>query len=285
MIEIRKSKSEEVAELQDLFQLCFGDGPEVSGLYFDHFYRPEEFLVLREDGKLRAMAGLLNVTLTEPDGKSVKAAYLYGMGTHPDHQGKGFAAQLLNYADFYLHGKRDCIVTMPATDALHAFYAKFGFTECFPLLEGEVTPRLPKDGETSLPVNASDYEVLREELLAENFHVTCAHLTGLQEQLCRFSHGSMLRLNVNGTIGCAAVEQWNGTSLCKELLIHPDALEGAVALIAQAVYAQHFVIRRPAFYPKEGLQWRNFGMIKWYDPIAAKRWQNTDTPYMGLAFD
>ena len=285
MIEIRKSKVEEIAELQDLFQLCFGDGPEVSGLYFDHFYHPEEFLVLREDGELRAMAGLLNVTLTEPDGKSVKAAYLYGMGTHPDHQGRGFAAQLLNYADFYLHGKRDCIVTMPATDDLHAFYSKFGFVECFPLLEGEVIPRLPIDGETSLPVDAAAYEALREQLLTEHYHVSYGHLTGLQEQLCQFSHGSLLSLNVNGTVGCAAVEQWNGIALCKELLIHPDALEGAVALTAQAVFADRFILRRPAFYPEDGLKRRNFGMIKWYDPIAARRWQGANAPYMGLAFD
>lgn len=285
MIEIRKSKPEEVGELQDLFQLCFGDGPEVSGLYFNNFYHPEEFLVLREDGELRAMAGLLNVTLTEPDGKSVKAAYLYGMGTHPDHQGKGFAAQLLNYADFYLHGKRDCIVTMPATDSLHAFYSKFGFDECFPLLEGEVTPRLPQEGETSLPVDAATYEALREKLLAEHHHVSYGRLTGLQDLLCKFSHGSLLSLNINGTIGCAAVEQWNDTALCKELLVHPDALEGGVALAAQAVFASHFILRRPAFWPNDTLSHRNFGMIKWYDPIAAKRWQETDPPYMGLAFD
>ena len=51
MIELRKSKPEEVPELQELFRLCFGDGPEVSGLYFNHFYSPEEFLILREEGE------------------------------------------------------------------------------------------------------------------------------------------------------------------------------------------------------------------------------------------
>ena len=118
MIELRKSKPEEVPELQELFRLCFGDGPEVSGLYFQTFYRPEEFLILQEDGEARAMAGLLNLTLTEPDGRTVKAAYLYGMGTHPDHQGRGFAAQLLNYADFYLRG--DGVLAIRAVDTVFA---------------------------------------------------------------------------------------------------------------------------------------------------------------------
>ena len=285
MIELRKSKPEEVPELQELFQLCFGDGPEVSGLYFDRFYRPEEFLILREDGQARAMAGLLNVTLTEPEGKTVKAAYLYGMGTHPDHQGRGFAAQLLNYTDFYLRGKRDCIVTMPATPELHAFYAKFGFAERFPLLEGQVSPRSAQEGETSLPVDAAAYNALREQLLADRFHVSYEHLTGLQENLCRYSGGSLLSLNVNGIPGCAAVEQWGDTALCKELLIAPEGLDGALALVAQAVYPNKLIVRRPAFWPCDGLKRREFGMIKWYDPIAAKRWEQAEHPYLGLAFD
>ena len=285
MIELRKSKPEEVPELQELFRLCFGDGPEVSGLYFDHFYRPEEFLILREDGEARAMAGLLNVTLTEPEGKTVKAAYLYGMGTHPEHQGRGFAAQILNYADFYLHGKRDCIVTMPATPELHAFYAKFGFSACFPVLEGAVSPRAVQTGETSLPVDTAAYDALREQLLAEHYHVSYSELTGLQENLCAYSGGSLLSLNVNGIPGCAAVEQWGDTALCKELLIAPEGLDGALALVAQAVYPRKVILRRPAFWPCDGLKRRDFGMIKWYDPIAAKRWQGANAPYLGLAFD
>lgn len=285
MIELRKSKPDEVPELQELFRLCFGDGPEISGLYFDHFYRPEEFLILREDGEARAMAGLLNLTLSESGGKTVKAAYLYGMGTHPDHQGRGFAAQLLNYADFYLRGKRDCLVAMPATPELHTFYAKFGFSEFFPLSEGDVTPRKPQDGETSLPVDAASYDILREKLLADHHHVSHGRLTGLQEKLCSYSGGSLLSLNVNGTPGCAAVEQWGDTAVIKELLIAPEALDGALALAAQAVYAKRFVLRRPAFWPHAALTRKDFGMIKWYDPIAAKRWQGADGPYLGLAFD
>lgn len=285
MIELRKSKPEEVPGLQELFQLCFGDGPECSGLYFDRFYRPEEFLVLREEGELRAMAGVLNVTLTEPGGKTVKAAYLYGMGTHPEHRGKGFAGQLLNYADFYLRGKRDCLVTVPADEGLHAFYGKFGFRECFSLLEGDVTPRAVRAGETSLPLDAAGYDELRERLLEGRFHVSYGALTGLQESLCAFSGGSLLALDVNGVPGCAAVEQWGDTAVCKELLIAPEAVEGALALIAQAVYARRLILRRPAFLPRAGLTKRAFGMIKWYDPIAAKRWQGADEPYLGLAFD
>ncbi len=285
MIEMRRSKPEEVPELQELFRLCFGDSPECSGLYFNRFYRPEEFLVLREEGALCAMAGLLSLTLTEPGGRTVKAAYLYGMGVHPEHRGRGFAGQLLNYADFYLHGKRDCLITVPADDGLHAFYRKFGFCACFPLLEGEVTPRAVREGERALPLDADAYDALREKLLAERCHVSYGALTGLQEGLCAFSGGSLLSLDVHGVPGCAAVEQWGDTALCKELLIAPAALEGALALTAQAVYARRFVLRRPAFWPGKGLVRRRFGWIKWYDPIAARRWQKADEPYLGLAFD
>ena len=285
MIEMRISKPEEVPELQTLFQLCFGDGPECSGLYFDRHYRPEEYLVLREDGALRSMAGLLNVTLTEPDGRTVKAAYLYGVGTHPEHQGRGFSSQLMNYADFYLHGKRDCVITMPAGAGLHAFYAKFGFAECFPLLEGEVTPRVSLTGGSARTIDAAEYDALREGLLAGQFHVSYGSLTGLQEGLSAYAGGALLALDVDGLPGCAAVECWGDTTLIKELLIAPEGLDGAVALAAQAFPARRVLLRRPAFWPCEGLKRRDFGMIKWYDPIAARRWAGAEGAYLGLAFD
>jgi ribosomal protein S18 acetylase RimI-like enzyme len=285
MIELRASKAEEVPQMQELFQLCFGDGPESSGLYFHEFYRPEEYLVLREDDELRAMAGVLSLTLTEPDGRAVKAAYLYGVGTHPDHRGRGYAGQLLHYADFYLHGKRDCLITVPADAPLHGFYEKFGFSECFSLLEGEVTPRLPLDAETSRPVDAAAYDEMRERLLAGRFHVSYGALTGLQERFCTHSGGVLLELNVNGVPGCAAVERWGDAALCKEMLIPPEGLEGAIALAAQAVFAKRFLLRLPADSHWEGLQTRPFGMVKWYDPIARRRWENAQAPYLGLAFD
>lgn len=284
MIEIRKSMPQEVPALQELFQLCFGDGPECSGLYFNYFYRPDEYLVLLEDGVLCAMAGLLSLTLSEPDGRQVKAAYLYGVGTHPDHQGRGFAGQLLNYADFYLKGKRDCMITVPASLSLYSFYEKFGFQNFSSLWEGEMVPRAPMENETSFSMDTPDYDALREALLAQHHRVSYGPLTGLQEKLCAFSGGSLLSLNVGGIRGCAAVEQWDDTALCKEILIAPDALDGALALVAQAVCAQKFIVRRPAFYPSAGMTKRPFGMIKWYDPIAARRWQGVE-PYLGLAFD
>ena len=284
-MEVRASRREEVPALQELFQLCFGDGPECSGAYFDHFYRPEEYLILWEGGQLLAMAGLLDVTLTGLDGRAVRGAYLYGVGTHPEHRGEGLSIRLLEYADHYLQGRRACLLTVPADEGLHRFYERFGFSEYFPLLEGGVIPRAPREGEISLPVDAAGYDKLREHLLAGRCHVSYGPLTGLQERLCGLSGGSLLSLRVNGLPGCAAVEQWGGTALCKELLIEPEGLEGALALTAQAVCAKRFLLRRPAFWPREGLSQRNFGMIKWYNTPPSGFLDLAAPPYLGLAFD
>lgn len=283
MIELHKSERPDVPELQELFFLCFGDSPACSGLYFDRFYRPEEFLVLREEGALRAMAGLLNISLTEPDGRRVKAAYLYAVGVHPEHRGKGFAGQLLHYADFYLHGKRDCLVTMPAGAHLHAFYKKFGFAEAFPLLEGEAVPRPVREGERARSIGGEEYDELRETLLSGRHHASYGSLSSWQQSLCEYSGGALLALDVCGVPGCAAAEWCDGVLLCKELLIAPEGLEGALALVGQAAGAPRILLRRPAFWPGEGLEKRNFAMVKWYDPIAAKRWQGEG--HFGLAFD
>ena len=195
MIEMRMSKPEEAAEVKALFRLCFGTGPACAGAYLGCHFRPEEHLVLREEGVLVAAAGLWNVTLTEPDGRTVKTAYLC-IATHPDHRGRGFAAQLMNYIDFYLHGKRDCVISAPVEEELRAFFAKFGFSGSFTFPEGEVT--------------------------------LCATFAGES--------------------------------------------------------AQRVLLRRLASWPIEGAERETVGMIKWYDPIAARRWAAAEGAWLGLAF-
>lgn len=284
MLELRKSDPSEVPALQELFQLCFGDPPACSGLYFDHHYRPEEFLVLREDGVLCAMGGLLGVTLSAPDGRAVKAAYLYALGTHPQYRGRGHARALLQYADFYLRGKRDCLITVPSESALFPFYEAAGFRAFFPLLEGEVVPRAPQCG-GACQIDAAAYDALRESLLAKTYHVSYGSLTGLQEGLCGYCQGALLALEADGQRGCAAVERWGETVMIKELLCPPTALEEALAQTAAQVPGSRYILRRPAAQPALGLERRMFGMIKWFDPIAAKRWRQAEAPYLGLAFD
>ncbi len=285
MIELRIARPEELEQLRALFGLCFPDSPEFAARFFARHPRAEEHLVALEEGELRSTAALLDIALTEPDGRQVKAAYLYGVATHPGHRGKGFAGQLLRYADFYLHGKRDCLVTVPAGEALHAFYARYGFSESFPLWEGEASPRAPREGERSRAVDAGAYAALRERLLAGRYHVCCGDLTALQEDLCALSGGALLELDVGGIPGCAAVECWDGACLCKELLIAPEGLEGALALVAQTVQAPTLRRRRPAVWPLDGPERRGFGVLRGCGPSAAKRWQRAKAPYLGLAFD
>ena len=73
--------------------------------------------------------------------------------------------------------------------------------------------------------------------------------------------------------------------MIKELLCPPGALEEALAQTAAQVPGSRYVLRRPAAEPIPGLAQRRFGMAKWFDPIAAKRWSGAQAPYLGLAFD
>ena len=287
VVEQRRSQQEEVPQLQELFRLCFGDGPAYSDQFFNYFYRPEEFLVLREEGQLRAMGGLLPLTLTEPDGRQVKAAYLYALATHPDHQGKGYARTLLTYAHFYLRGKRDCLLSVPARPDLHPFFQKMGFAECFPVLEGELLPPAASTEEgQARALDGAAYDALRESLLAGTHHVSYGPFAGLQKRLCDLSGGALLALELPEGPGCAAVEHWEGTAFIKELICPPQAVSSALALIARTVPAGHYLLRAPVRPgAPDALVSRPFGMVIWYDPIAARRWEGAGAPYLGLAFD
>lgn len=295
MLELRPSKAEEIPAQKALWKKTFDDGED----YIDDFYRycaqPENVLVLLEDGVLRSMLALLPVTVALPDGTSASSSYIYALATDPAARKQGFGRMLLQYVDFYLGEQGvDCVTTVPAEASLHKFFATVGFTECFATRKIELTA-----AEAALPagkckcntvsIGAEEYGLLREELLKGTFHAQyCRRLLAYQEHICRANGGDMLRLDVEGNIGCAAVELEEGgrAVVIKELLITADKIPTALAGIAMAYPADRYHLRTPALWPGHRTSYiQPFAMIKWLSGQDRRNWSEETTSYFGLAFD
>ena len=102
MIQIKAATPADLEAIETLWSKVFGDDVAFIEEFYGSCCKIEQTIVLKEDDTLCTVGALLPVTLCLPDGSTAKGAYLYGMATDPDAQGKGFGQIFLKYVDFYL---------------------------------------------------------------------------------------------------------------------------------------------------------------------------------------
>jgi len=292
LIEIRPSTQAEIPAQKALWETCFGDASSFIDMFYENYCKPKDVLVLLEDGVLRSMAIILPMDIHFPDGTTGKAGYIYALSTDPSAQKKGYARELLNYVDFFLKKwGMDCAVLVPAEASLHRFFDIMGYRECFSNRKVEVASGMlphPSESDTVTPVEPEEYGRIREHLLQERFHMAYDEsLLSFQQASSRMFGGSLYRIDVDGTQGCAVAEFFGSDRvLVKELLVAPEHTARAAALLARALPASYYHLRTPSFWQGvPGSYVQAFGMVKWYDPGLEQLWFLEREGYLGLGFD
>ena len=252
MITIRPAVPEELPQLKDLWRKCFGDPSTYVDIFYQKFCPVEQVLVVDEVGELDSMAAMLPGTVHLPDGTDIPVGYVYALATNPYMQGKGHARQLLKYADEYLQKRGDkAMILVPASPSLHRFFETVGY-------------------------------------LKDTFHVTYSdNMITFQQIGSHMAYGDLYKIEVDGVVGCAAIEYVQKRRLlAKELLIPPAQMGKAVETIAKEMEASRYHIRTPAFWDGlSGSYTQAFGMIKWYDQDLHAKYCSTQDAYLGLGFD
>ena len=275
----RVSDWPDVPRLKELWKLAFGDDDTYIDHFFTRYYTPERMLVLEEAGAVQAMTAWFDMPLAFSDGTQHPSAYLYAVATHPDCRGKGFAGQLLAFADQWLGAYGfACLTTVPARPDLHVFFAQNGFEECFALEQRDAPPQTQTDSVCLSAVSAGQYAALREQLLAGTDHVVYSE-SALEYQagVCALSCGGLYQV---GEHGCTCVEVAGDEVFVKELLCPPQEQQAALAALSAKHPAKRYWVRTP--YDGQGEPWA-FAMVKWLSP--APQWNKKTPPYLGLAFD
>lgn len=119
-------------QLLHLYRQCF---PEDDISFWDWFfaqvYRPENTLVLREQGKIVASLQMLPCKMKLKD-RLFEAHYIYAAATLPAWQGKGLMARLLaQAAEEGLRRGQAFSVLITQEDSLMDYYARFGYQNRF----------------------------------------------------------------------------------------------------------------------------------------------------------
>ena len=292
MITIRPSTPNEIPQQKDLWKKCFGDPSTYIDIFYQQFCTADQVLVVDDDGEIDSMAAMLPSMLRLPDGSTIPVGYVYALSTNPYMQGKGHARQLLKYADEYLQSKGMKAMTLvPSSPSLHRFFEAVGMEECFATRKVELlTTSLTGDthGGTITPISPKEYNEIREEYLQNTYHMTYSdHMIHFQQIGSPLASGDLYTIEVDGVVGCTAIEYVQTRRLlAKELIISPNKMSVAAEIIAQELQASRYHIRTPAFWDGiPGSYLQGFGMIKWYDQDLHAQWYNHQDAYLGLGFD
>ena len=261
MITIRTAAPEELPQLRDLWRKCFGDPGAYVDIFFQKFCSIDQVLVVDDDGEVDSMAAMLPGAIQLPDGTEVPVGYVYAL------------------------------VLVPASPSLHRFFEAVGMDECFATRKVEIlTSALSGDtgGGVMTPVSPREYNEIREGYLKNTFHMTYTdQMISFQQIGSHLAYGDLYKIEIDGVVGCAAIEYVQKRRLLtKELLIPTDKMGKAVETIAKEMEASRYHIRTPAFWDGlPGSYTQAFGMIKWYDLGLHSKYFAQQDAYLGLGFD
>ena len=229
----RKTNPEDLPQLKELWKRGFDDTDEAIDAFFAVAYPNAAGFCAEEDGRIAAALYALPQTVACED-ETCRAAYLYAVTTHPDFRRRGICRDLIAYTEKSLRKRYfDCLLLVPASEQLRAYYASLGFTPQKTAFE-ETGPA-PEARGLYEALSPQEYAGLRETLLFDVPHTrySKAQLDYAAEDL------DFYRLEQGYALGCAAVRR--AGQIVEELL--PDAR--MLPALAAALGAGQYPVKTP----------------------------------------
>lgn len=123
-------------KLIDLYNTCFKGEKEFCNRFFCNVWKPENTLLIEENGKIISMLQMLPTVLSDGETK-YSAYYIYAAATDPDFEGQGKMSCLLNES-FKINRDTDYAILIVGNNSLIKFYERFGFSAAFSVSKTEI---------------------------------------------------------------------------------------------------------------------------------------------------
>jgi len=276
---ISRATAAMVPSLKRIWRECFGDEGRYIDFLFDVILGPGDVLAaLDGGGNPQAMLCVRKAELTAPVGEPGACAYIYGVATLPQFQGRGLSTLLLEEAHRRLAAEGvSASVLVPASESLHTFYSMRGYEAAFPLRRAAVTPRALPARPLPCVLEAGELGQL-EELRRASFGDSGLFVRWDREYLdaigaeCRLSGGEVLRYSCGGERGYAVCYDGGKRMAVKEITASGRVLDSVLAALHSRFGREEYLVYlradRGENFSKTTLP---FGVIRWYDRGAKER--------------
>lgn len=193
-MKISIATADNIAELHMLWKISFNCDLSFLSLYFNKGFSLSICYIALEEGMIVSTLSIF--PLTYIGDKNINGGYVYGVCTHPDYRGKGFARKLLTYAEEKSeNGGLQFLVLRPAIPSLFGLYSKLGFSQ--PLYRNSVTFPLSQNSETfpALIINGERMLFLRKKYLKSNYFEWNRPMSNFILSYLKYSKGLAVELD------------------------------------------------------------------------------------------
>lgn len=129
---LRYAKREDLDNIKDIWNYCFGDEEAFVDYYFNNKYKEENTILVEEDGELQSSLQLNQYKIKLND-KIYDTSYVVGVSTYPQARGKGLMKNIMDFSlkDMYNRGQLVSLL-MPID---YRLYRKYGYEHCYDQIE------------------------------------------------------------------------------------------------------------------------------------------------------
>lgn len=137
---IRYSDNNDRERIISVWSEVFGDSRKEVEFFLDNKYIPQNTLIKEINDEIVAMLFLLDGKMHIKN-EDYPAYYLYAACTQPKYRGRGYMAQLLEFAKQTALKRNFCyIALLPASESLYGYYSRHGYKPIFKKKITEITP-------------------------------------------------------------------------------------------------------------------------------------------------
>ncbi|GEM_PF-1747935 len=100
-MEVSFAGNKDKTAVRSLWDICFGDPPEYTDVFFDHLYKPESTVVARYDGQIIGSLQLFPHTFCM-EGQEIPGMYIGGVDVSPQYRKRGVASRMIEFAEKHM---------------------------------------------------------------------------------------------------------------------------------------------------------------------------------------